>query len=66
MPIKNILKRMKKSIHGLQVGQVLTVKGSCDSPAWLWHQQVSINHVIHDLPEKVSITVGCRKLSGLL
>ena len=27
---------------------------------------MSTDHAIHDLPEKVSITVGCRKLSVLL
>ena len=48
------------------MGQVQTVKGSCNIPAWLQHEQVSIIHVIHDLPVKVSITVGCRKLSALL
>ena len=61
-----VSKRMKKSMYGLKLRGVQTVKGPCDSPAWLQHQQVSTNHVIHDLPEKVLITVGCRKLSGLL
>ena len=36
----------------MQVGQVQTVKGSCNTAAWLQHEQVSINHVIYDLPVK--------------
>ena len=55
----------EKIYSGLKVCRLHTFQWSCDVPSWLRNQQVRINHAIHDLPVKVSITVGCRKLSAL-